>query len=355
MNRRQWIALSGIGAAATTVGEAQVEVQANGPTEIRLKDYRPVSAYKLPTTEIQRAKFPIIDAHCQDLAGSVGVDEAVKLMDKVGLEKAAVFTGAASREEFFEARQRYAKFPDRFDLWCGLDLEGRPNPLKPLSWCHMLGARGVAGIVDNGHGIGAKRIHLDDPFLGPIWNLCGEFGLPVRIQLANPVWTYLPMDASNDGLMNGFKSLITDITDMLSQEQLLAGFERTVANHPGTVFIAGHLLNLDYDLSRLGSILDHSPNVYTDIAARFGEIAAIPRFAARFIERYQDRILYGTGLRYGERMFTTTFRILETEDEHFYAQDLFDYHWPLHGLGLGDDVLKKVYGSNARRVLQQVK
>ncbi|MCU1236509.1 MAG: hypothetical protein JWP63_4476, partial [Candidatus Solibacter sp.] len=31
------------------------------------------------------------------------------------------------------------------------------------------------------------------------------------------------------------------------------------------------------------------------------------------------------------------------------------YHWPLHGLGLGEDVLKKVYGSNARRVFQQVK
>ena len=36
---------------------------------------------------------------------------------------------------------------------------------------------------------------------------------------------------------------------------------------------------------------------------------------------------------YYERMFNTTFRMLETHDEHFYA-DLFNYHWPLYGFGL---------------------
>jgi hypothetical protein len=50
-------------------------------------------------------------------------------------------------------------------------------------------------------------------------------------------------------------------------------------------------------------------------------------------------------------MYRTTFRILETEDEHFYAQDLFNYHWPLHGLGLKNAVLKKVYQANARKML----
>ena len=40
-----------------------------------------------------------------------------------------------------------------------------------------------------------------------------------------------------------------------------------------------------------------------------------------------------------------------TEDEHFYARHLFSYHWPLHGFGLTDAVLKQVYGDNARRIL----
>ena len=41
-------------------------------------------------------------------------------------------------------------------------------------------------------------------------------------------------------------------------------------------------------------------------------------------------------------MYETTFRILETQDEHFYEKDLFSYHWALNGLGLSDVVLKKL-------------
>ena len=66
-------------------------------------------------------------------------------------------------------------------------------------------------------------------------------------------------------------------------------------------------------------------------------------------------MLYGTDIPYSERMLSATFRILETQDEHFYAQDLFDYHWPLHGLGLKDEVLRKVYSDNARSIFDRAR
>jgi hypothetical protein len=47
-----------------------------------------------------------------------------------------------------------------------------------------------------------------------------------------------------------------------------------------------------------------------------------------------------------------TFRILESADEHFYAWDRSSYHWPLYGLALNDDVLKKVYHDNALKILK---
>jgi hypothetical protein len=50
-------------------------------------------------------------------------------------------------------------------------------------------------------------------------------------------------------------------------------------------------------------------------------------------------------------MYRTTFRILETADEHFYQKNLFDYHWPLHGLNLSDAALKKIYRDNAKKIL----
>jgi hypothetical protein len=52
-------------------------------------------------------------------------------------------------------------------------------------------------------------------------------------------------------------------------------------------------------------------------------------------------------------MYRATFRILETEDEHFYADALRGYHWPLHGFGLKEEVLRKVYAENAQRILSQ--
>jgi hypothetical protein len=51
-------------------------------------------------------------------------------------------------------------------------------------------------------------------------------------------------------------------------------------------------------------------------------------------------------------MYRTTFRILETEDEHFYEHDLFSYHWPLNGYGLEDPILQNVYRSNAQKILK---
>lgn len=50
-------------------------------------------------------------------------------------------------------------------------------------------------------------------------------------------------------------------------------------------------------------------------------------------------------------MYQTTFRILESSDEHFYERELFDYHWPLYGIGLSDGVLRKVYGGNAKKII----
>ena len=96
-------------------------------------------------------------------------------------------------------------------------------------------------------------------------------------------------------------------------------------------------------------------HLYADNGARYAETAPIPRYMKAFFEKYQDRLLYGTDMGRSKEMYLTTFRILETEDEHFYDWKLFTYHWPLNGFGLTDPVLKKVYADNARKILDQRK
>jgi predicted TIM-barrel fold metal-dependent hydrolase len=91
---------------------------------------------------------------------------------------------------------------------------------------------------------------------------------------------------------------------------------------------------------------------HADISARYAETATIPRFAARFYAKYQDRLVYGTDMTFSPEMYQTTFRILETFDEHFYAP-MFEYHWSYSGLGLSDQILKKVYRTNALKIIRR--
>ena len=95
-------------------------------------------------------------------------------------------------------------------------------------------------------------------------------------------------------------------------------------------------------------------NPYIDIGARFAEICATPRTTAAFIVKYQDRIVYGTDMGTSPDMYASTFRLLETADEHIY-DNRYGYHWPLHGLNLPDKVLEKIYRLNARNIAGDIK
>ena len=89
---------------------------------------------------------------------------------------------------------------------------------------------------------------------------------------------------------------------------------------------------------------------------RFGTNTDLVEFikdAHDFIEKYQDRIVYGTDMSFGEKTYKITFRVLETADEHFYEIDKFNYHWPLYGLALSDKTLKKLYRDNAIKIINR--
>jgi predicted TIM-barrel fold metal-dependent hydrolase len=104
--------------------------------------------------------------------------------------------------------------------------------------------------------------------------------------------------------------------------------------------------------------------MHVGIAARIGELGRQPRAASRFIEKYQDRVLFGTDAVpggtntpqqvFGDELYEIYYRFLETEDEYFdYAPAAVppQGRWKIYGLGLTDRVLRKVYAENAARLL----
>jgi predicted TIM-barrel fold metal-dependent hydrolase len=334
------------------------------PESLLLKDYHPTSVYRIPQTTVEKAKYPVIDMHAHVYGETPEQIAAwVKAMDQAGVEKAIVMTQATGKE-FDDVYALYAKYPDRFEVWCGFDCTGYdksgfgPAAVKELERCYKLGARGVGELGDKGKGLfygkpPAWGMHLDDPRMDPLLEKCAELKMPVNIHVGDPYWMYLPMDAHNDGLMNAYEWRLDNQPGIIGLEGMVDILERAVARHPKTTFIACHFANCCYNLTRLGELFDKYPNFYADISARYAETAAIPRFTARFYEKYQDRLLYGTDMGASTDTYRLTFRILETADEHFYAWSHFTYHWPLSGLALSDPILQKVYRANALKILQK--
>lgn len=334
---------------------------AQTPPEILLKDYKPVSIFKIPQTTVEKARHPVIDVHSHDYAPTpADVDRWVRTMDAVGLEKTVILAGNTG-DRFEAAVRKYGQHPKRFSVWCGIDFRGLneagfgPAALVELERCRQAGAEGVGELSDKGRGLGATSnalgIHIDDPRMDPILEKCAQLRMPVNIHVGEDQWMYEPMDATNDGLMNAWKWQITNAPGVLSHRAVLETLERAVEKHPRTVFIACHLANCCADLNRLGAMLDKYPNLHADIGARFGELSPIPRTVSQFFQRYQDRILYGTDMNPEAGMYRVSFQLLETADEHFYAAYFRKYHWPMHAWALPDEVLRKVYRENALRIL----
>lgn len=331
---------------------------AKAPDQILLKDFKPVSLHKVPVTSVARARYPILDMHSHAYAKTPeDVDRWVKVMDEVGVEKTVLLTGATGAE-FDRIAELYARHPTRFELWCGLDYSGHDQPgygpaaVAELERCVRKGAKGVGEEGDKGLGMDfgrARGLHFDDPKLAPLLDRCADLGLPVNIHVADPIWMYQRMDETNDGMMNAVEWRLDDKPGIVDHAGMIGKLERTVRRHPRTTFVACHFANLDYDLAHLGELLDRLPNLYADISARYAETAVTPRAAAAFYARYQDRLVYGTDMGFDPDMYRTTFRILETLDEHFYAP-IFGYHWSYSGFGLPAPVLEKVYRTNALKV-----
>lgn len=331
---------------------------------LKLKDYKPVSIYKVPQSKIEKAKFPVIDFHSHDYPKSEAeLDAWVKRMDELNITKTLILSYATGRK-LDSIINKYSRYKDRFEVWCGFDYTGHEKPgwekhaVAELERCYKQGAKGVGELGDKGLGefysypVPGYGLHIDNPAMKPLLEKCAELKMPVSIHVAEDQWMYEKPDSTNDGLMNAAKWHVDQTKKgLLGHDELIKTLENAVKNNPKTTFIACHLANTNSDMSVLGRLFDLYPNLYADIAARFGEFPPIPRYAKAFFEKYANRLVYGTDMGPASSMYHTTFRILESADEHFYDHKLFSYHWPLYGLSLNDETLRKIYGENGRKIL----
>lgn len=332
------------------------------------KNYCPVSAFVLEEHHPAAAKFTTVDMHSHAYVDDVdALKEWVKILDENNVERIIINT-MAHGEEFDRLYDMYKGVSDKFEMWCAFNYDNWGTPeweaeaLADLQHCYDKGAVGVGELGDKGWGeiysiLGLnlhpeeviKTAHIDEPVFDALIDKCGELHMPISFHAADPIWMYLDLDEKNDGYVNANNWAIdTTQVGILGYEGIMKSFENAVARHPNTLFIGCHFINMSHDYARLGALLDKYPNLIVDNSARHCETAATPRATKAFYEKYQDRIIFGTDNNPDRGMYKLVWRILETEDEHFY--DERSYHWALNGIGLSDEVLHKIYHDNAMKI-----
>lgn len=332
------------------------------------EDYDPVSTLVVPEHPVTKAKFPFIDVHSHQW--NLTKEKIHQLESEMDQLNMAIMVNLSGRGRGGSTSQEYmagtirriaGEAPGRIATFTNVDFDG----IGTEGWTEKA-VRELEEDVKNGavglkiyKSLGLRNrdnygniVAVDDPRIDPVWAKCGELGIPVLIHSADPKSFWDPHDASNERwlelkLRSGRKR---SDTDPAPWEEIIAAQHRMFEKHPNTTFINAHMGWLANDLGKLGELLDRLPNVNVGIGAVIAELGRQPRFAKAFFEKYQDRILFAKDA-YNPQEYYTYFRVLETEDEYFPYYKKYHAFWRMYGLGLSDEVLKKVYYENALRIV----
>lgn len=138
-----------------------------------------------------------------------------------------------------------------------------------------------------------------------------------------------------------------------AKNTILLARDHLLAMNPDLRVVGAHFGSLEDHLDDLATRLDLYPNFAVDTAARIQRLVIQPREKVRaFILKYQDRILYGTDLRFESATTGQSVRTWENQyllDWRYFATDdtfLYQGH-KVEGLNLPRPVLQKLYHDNA--------
>lgn len=264
-------------------------------------------------------------------------EELLHIMDRTGVDKGILLPMVSPEcsfqqfltEDVLDVCQAY---PDRFYAFCNVDPRaGSNSPDADLSF-HLRyyreqGCRGVGEITAN--------LEFQDPLVQNLFRHCELQDLPVLFHIAPRRY--------------GCYGLIDSVG--------LPGLEASLAAFPRLIFI-GHSQPFWADLSgdvtpdnrntyppgrvapggAVPRLMEAYPNLYCgwDAGSGYNGLARDPAFGWAFMERFQDRILFGTD-------------ICDPLNNHRHAEYLRQAHAGGH---ISKDAFENIGGRNANRIFK---
>jgi len=402
INRRQWLygvgVMAGVGMhVGPLTGEnppaAEDAQSKKSPTPLDLSQYEPKSMLQVHETQVERAKFPVIDFHTHisvSAKAEKGVaispdrqylgtpQECLAVMDRKNIKVMVNLTGGYEKG-LAEAVGKYDRaYPGRFLTFTEPSYSHFKESNYPqlqaqaIEQAHHDGARGMKilktlGLYLRENITSGPLVKIDDPRFDPMWDACGQLNMPVAIHISDPAAFFTPTDRFNERYeeLNNHPDWSFYGADFPSNAELIEARNRMMAKHPKTQFVTLHFGNFSENLQNVSENLDKYPNMHVDMAARIGELGRQPFTSKKFFDKYQDRILFATDATphgdafpqqvFNDQLYEIYYRFLETEDEYFdYAPAKIppQGRWRIYGINLSDQILRKVYNENAARLLQ---
>jgi predicted TIM-barrel fold metal-dependent hydrolase len=310
------------------------------------------------TLREKRTVFKIINSH-EHVQSFRNIPILLKMMEDCQIEK-MVLLGTSKYTIYLNPKYGFTeydqnneeiiniskKYPDKFIALCTINPLDR-DKLEKLKNYITSGAKGLK--LYNGHGYffdNFFNIPLDDPGMLEIYQYCEDQEIPILYHI-------------NSG-------------------RFLEQLENILKNYPNLKIIAPHFVLTSSNLTLLNRLFDTYPHLYTDIS--FGhpdfQVAGFKRISQnivgfqKFIQKYKDRIIFGTDIvitsyraksrSYIEEVILSYFDLLEEEEftlpNSIYkmmsrkARENTDPDAVYKGLHLDDETLKMIYHDNAVRI-----
>ena len=339
-------------------------------------EYSPKSTLVVDENKIYRSKFPFIDVHShhwdmpiQDLSTLVSEMDSLNMAYLINLSGSGLATFFGKQdlmEKNLTSSIKNVKenFPKRFGVFFNInfnridDENFKNNTTLLINDAVNQGAIGLKVYKNLGLNLRdskGKRVPVDDERLSFIWEECAKLNIPVLIHSGEPKAFFDPIDKFNERWLharekpNSFRS-----SDQYPAfDKIMLEQHNMFRKHSKTTFINAHFGWYANDLSKLSKILDELQNVSVEFGAVINELGRQPRAAKKFFIEYQDRILFGKDI-YKKDEYYIYFRVLETSDEYIQYYRKRHGLWRLYGMGLPDDVLKKIYYENALKMFPSI-